>query len=483
MFCSCKNHGFEKKPNTNVCPICLGHPGSLPVINKSAIEHVLQTGKALNCKISKHSKFDRKNYFYPDLPKGYQISQYDMPLCKNGYLIIQKHKIRITRIHLEEDTGKLIHPRGSDSSLIDFNRSGVPLMELVTEPDIHSAKEAREFCRELQLILRYLKISNADMEKGEMRCEVNISIQDAGTGILPVHKLGTKVEIKNLNSFKAVENSINYEIKRQSELLNAGEKIVQETRGWDDSSKKTISQRSKEQAHDYRYFPEPDLPPLQILDTKDQITDKELPNQRRKRFKKEYGLLEQNIEIFIRNPGLGNYFEDIVSEMQNWVKSNARYETESDILKLIKLTANYILTEFIKLIRESGHELINCKTSKSCIIKNFKITPENFAEFIYLIHQDKISSSGAQTLLKQMFKTGGDPSEIIKQKGLTQISDESSLAKTVEKVVKLNNKALLDYKAGKDQALKFLIGQVMKETKGKANPKIAEKILKKIIKN
>jgi len=255
MFCSCLNDPNEKTPNINICPICTAHPGTLPVINKEAVKKVIKTGLALNCEISKQSKFDRKNYFYPDLPKAYQISQYDMPLCQKGFLKINNTKIRITRIHLEEDTARLIHPSGKDYSLVDFNRAGIPLMELVTEPDIHSAREARKFAEELQLILRYLGVSNADMEKGEMRVEANISLSKN-------EKLGTKVEIKNLNSFRSVEKGINYEIGRQIEILDKKEKVIQETRGWHDTKQITFSQREKEEAHDYRYFPEPDLPVL-----------------------------------------------------------------------------------------------------------------------------------------------------------------------------------------------------------------------------
>src|SRR3989344_2037104 len=257
MFCSCFNDPDEKQPNINVCPICMGHPGTLPVINEEAVKKVIKTGLALNSSIPENSKFDRKNYFYPDLPKGYQISQYDEPLCKGGFLTVDGRKIDITRVHLEEDTGKLIHPAGTEYSLVDFNRAGIPLMELVTEPDITSAKEAKRFAEELRLILRYLGVSDADMEKGEMRVEANISLGDG-------KKLGTKVEIKNLNSFRSVEYGINYEIERQGKILKAGKKIVQETRGWDAAKEVTVTQRIKEAAHDYRYFPEPDLPPLQF---------------------------------------------------------------------------------------------------------------------------------------------------------------------------------------------------------------------------
>ncbi|MDP3954438.1 MAG: Asp-tRNA(Asn)/Glu-tRNA(Gln) amidotransferase subunit GatB, partial [bacterium] len=297
MFCSCLNNSDEKQPNVNVCPVCMGHPGTLPVINQEALKMVIKTGLSLNSLVPEHSKFDRKNYFYPDLPKGYQISQYDEPLCLGGFLNILDKKIRITRVHLEEDTGKLLHPAGVDYSLVDFNRAGIPLMELVTEPDITSAKEARLFAEELRLILRYLNVSDADMEKGQMRVEANISLRKS-------KKLGTKVEIKNLNSFRSVEYGINYEVERQRKILESGKKIIQETRGWDDAKEVTVSQRVKEEAHDYRYFPEPDLPPLSfspqdIQKIKDEIP--ELPQQKRERFKKQFKLEDKDIEIFVQN--------------------------------------------------------------------------------------------------------------------------------------------------------------------------------------
>ena len=366
MFCSCKNDPGEKHPNVNVCPICMGHPGTLPVINEEAVRKVIKTGLALNCQILEYSKFDRKNYFYPDLPKGYQISQYDKPLCVNGYLKLSESKpqtIKIRRIHLEEDTGKLIHPENADYSLVDFNRAGIPLMELVTEPDMHSAKEAREFAENLHLIMHYLNVSDADMEKGEMRVEVNISLaQKEG-------ELGTKVEIKNLNSFRAVERGIDYEIKRQTELLERGEKVIQETRGWDDVKGITVSQREKEEAHDYRYFPEPDLPPLHhskefINEIKSEIP--ELPQQRRERFAKEYELDEKSIETLTYNKDLGEYFEKVISEFPPKLP-------QEKLLKLIKFASKRIITELQGLLKGA-----------SVTADNFLITPEDFAQFIIL---------------------------------------------------------------------------------------------------
>jgi len=468
MFCSCRNDSLEKRPNFNVCPICLGHPGTLPVINKKAVDYVIKAGLSLNCKILQFCKFDRKNYFYPDLPKGYQISQYDLPLCENGYLEIYGRKIRIKRIHLEEDTGKLIHLKNENYSLIDFNRAGVPLMELVTEPDIRSSKEAKEFARELQLILRYLEISDADMEKGQMRVEANVSLRQNNKNVL-----GTKVEIKNLNSFKAVERALEYEIQRQTDILDSDEEVIQETRGWDDKRQRTISQRKKEEAHDYRYFPEPDLPPLRFTERyikKIALEIPELPNQKRERFKKEYNLPEHDIEILVRNKELANYFENVVSE----IPLTEEFEKNIPVNKLYKLTANYLITEVLGI---SGDSEI------SHFILPKKITAENFAEFIVLVYKGAVSSTGAQRLLKEMFITGDDPTHIIQEKDLSQLSDRNRLEEIVKKVIENNSQAIDDYKKGKQNALQFLIGKTMKETKGKANPQVVKEILEEKLKN
>jgi aspartyl-tRNA(Asn)/glutamyl-tRNA(Gln) amidotransferase subunit B len=459
MFCSCKNDPDEKHPNINICPVCLGHPGTLPVINREAVRKTIKTGLALNCEISRHTFFERKNYFYPDLPKGYQISQYSTPICKNGFLEIDGKKIRIRRVHLEEDTGRLIHEK--DYSLVDFNRAGVPLMELVTEPDIESPKEARKFAEELQLILRYLDVSDADMEKGQMRVEANISLSSK-KGVL-----GTKVEIKNLNSFKAVEKALEYEIERQRKILESGKKVIQETRGWDPAREITFSQREKEEAQDYRYFPEPDLPPLEITqEMVDEIRAEipELPRQKRERFKKEYNLDEKSIEIFVKNKDFGEYFEKVVSEFTpNLPKEK--------LLRLIKLATNYLTTDLLGLLKGA-----------SVSGEDFLITPENFAEFIELIDEGKISSKIAKIVLEEMFKTGADPSHIIEEKGLVLITDEAEIEKIVYQVISENQKAVSDFKKGKENALEFLIGQVMRKTKGKANPKIAKEILTRILK-
>lgn len=463
MFCDCLNDPLEKKANTNICPICTAQPGVLPVINKQAVESVIKAGLALNCKITEKTWFERKNYFYPDLPKGYQISQYEAPLCKNGKL----RNIRIQRIHLEEDTGKLTHStsvpikngeetKRDDYSLVDFNRAGIPLMELVTEPDITSAAEARKFAQELQLIFRYLNISDADMEKGQMRVEANISLN-----------MGTKVEIKNLNSFRAVERAIDYEIERQRDILGNNEKVIHETRGWNETKQKTFSQRIKETSEDYRYFPEPDLPPLiisseQIEKLKNEIP--EMPDARKERLKKEYKISKDAVETFTTYKNLGDFFEAAVSELKAWFKSG---KIKTDLDKLIKLTSNYIITEFPKFIPTTGE---------------IRVTPENFAELMYLTFIGDISSSGAQEVLKEMFRTGGDPSQIIEKKQLRQMSDEIELESIIFEVIKNNPQPVEDYRKGKDTALQFLIGQVMRVTRGSANPKIVGKMLRKKLK-
>ena len=488
QMASPSSKGEGKHPNVNVCPICLAHPGVLPTINKKAVEAVLKLGLALNSKIPETSKFDRKNYFYPDLPKGYQISQYDKPLAIGGEL----NGIGITRIHLEEDAGRLLHSsplaRASTerfdrperltaeglsrmsswrpASLVDFNRAGIPLMELVTEPDIKSAKQAVDFAQELQLIMRYLGISDADMEKGQMRVEVNISLREntdkhgLENGLT---RMGTKVEVKNLNSFKAVAEAIDYEIKRQTEALDKGEKIKQETRGWDDVKKHTVSQRSKEEAHDYRYFPEPDLPPLDLTPSvggfdleKLKIEIPELPEAKRERFIKEYNLEPQQAEILISDRHLAEYFEESVSELT---------EEIGDKNRNIQLLFNYLSSDIKGLMNE-----------QKVGIKELNITPENFSDLIVLISKSEISSRSAKDILREMFLTGFDPRQIIEQKGLKQISDEESLKKIIEEIIKENPKAIEDYKKGKENALQFLIGCAMAKLKGKGNPDILRKL-------
>jgi len=497
MFCDSLNDPDEKHPNINICPICLGHPGTLPVINQEALKKVIMAGLALNCKIVEDTFFERKNYFYPDLPKGYQISQYQKPLCYDGYLDIKSEilnsksetnyklenpnskRIRITRIHLEEDAGRLYHASDDKHSLVDFNRAGVPLMELVTEPDFETGWEVRKFAEELQLMWQYLNISEANMEKGEMRVEVNISLTN------PDGSWGTKVEVKNLNSIKFAADAVDYEIKRQKEILESGDKVKQETRGWDENKKQTFSQRLKEEAHDYRYFPEPDLPPLKF--TKERIEEiklelSELPSQRRERFKKQYNLPDRDIEILTANKKLGDYYEHVASELasaaMDYHKKMGRTgedPVEKHISeKLHSLSANYMITEFPTLMSAWKEEVND--------LEGFKITPEAFAELMVLVFHKELSSTGAKTVLKEMAETGLHPEQIMKEKDLGQVSDTGELQKAVEKIVNDNPKAAEDFKVGKEASLKFLIGMVMKETKGKANPQVVEGMIKEMLK-
>ncbi|MEI7890767.1 MAG: Asp-tRNA(Asn)/Glu-tRNA(Gln) amidotransferase subunit GatB [bacterium] len=469
MFCNSKNGlGHEKQPNVHICPVCTAQPGTLPVPNQQAIEFVQLAGLALNCELNLKSKFDRKNYFYPDLPKGYQISQYDQPLCGLGNMEIetadgQKKLIGVTRIHLEEDTGKLIHPDGADYTLVDYNRAGVPLMELVTEPDIENGEQARIFCTRLQQICRYLGISDADMEKGNMRCEVNLSLHKEGEPKLS----GTKVEVKNINSFRFVEKAINYEIERQTEALENGEKLVQETRGWDSVKNVTVSQRKKESAHDYRYFPEPDIPPMEfsaayVESLKAKLP--ELPAQKEERFAGEYGLNKADILVLTAESDLAEYFEQVVGELKEKIVSR---EVAAESEKAIKLAVNYLISEVRKHLAENNHKMAD-----------LKISAENYAELIGLVADGKINSSAAQTVLKEMYHTGGDPSQIIEEKNLAQMDDGDALGAVVDKVLADNPKSVEDYKAGKENALKFLMGQVMKESGGKANPQVVLELLK-----
>ena len=455
MFSGAPNHlGMEDRPNVSIDPVTTAQPGSLPVPNRQAIEFVQKAGLALNCEIARKSKFDRKNYFYPDLPKGYQISQFDMPLCEKGRIQIGDREIGITRIHMEEDTGKSTHPTGANYTLVDLNRAGVPLMELVTEPDIETGEEARLFCQKIQQVFRYLDIADADMERGQMRCEVNISLHKEGEDKLS----GQKVEIKNLNSFKVVEKSIDYEIKRQAKALDAGETIVQETRGWDDNKGKTVSQRKKENADDYRYFPEPDIPPMIFTDEYIEELRRslpELPHQKEKRFKEEYNLSDENCSVITADKDTAGFFENVVSELL-------------DKKKAIKLAANYLVGELQGIMSKENHK-----------ITDIKISAENFAELMGIIADGTINSSAAQTVLHEMyFGDDDDPSHIIDEKNLAQVSDTGELEKSVDAVLEANRPSVDDYKSGKENAIKYLMGQVMKETGGKANPQMVMEILK-----
>lgn len=448
MFCNSKNDPDEKRPNWNVCPVCMAHPGTLPVINREAVKHVLKVGVALGGEIADYTEFDRKNYFYPDIPKGYQISQYAYPLVTGGKL----NSVALTRIHLEEDTARSQHLTAQtdegNHSLVDFNRAGVPLMELVTEPVIHSAQEAGDFARELQLLLRTLGVSDADMEKGHLRVEVNISVSKDG-------KLGTKTEIKNINSFRAAEKAITFEIERQSAVLESGEEVVQETRGWDDVKGETFSQRKKESSHDYRYFPEPDLPKLKISEIpefsyeslKSEIP--ELPWERRERYT-SLGLKQEDAHMFVSSPAYGAFFESVSEKLGGDTKK-------------ILLATNYIAADLAGLF--DGKEIT--------------LSSEAFAELVTMIADNEVSSRGAKDILKNMVENGGTPKDIAEKEGLLQQSDEGALEAIVEQVIAENPTVVEEYKSGKEASMQFLIGQGMKLSKGSANPGVLAQVFKK----
>jgi aspartyl-tRNA(Asn)/glutamyl-tRNA(Gln) amidotransferase subunit B len=492
MFCTCDNSGENQPANTCICPICLGHPGTLPVANKQAIEWSALTAMALNCTINEYSKFDRKHYFYPDLPKAYQISQYDQPIGANGYLYIvdpqtnEEIKIRINRLHLEEDAAKLLHPAKKNYSLVDYNRGGTPLMEIVTEPDLKTPGQAKVFLQELRQIMRYLEISEADMEKGHLRCDANISLKPKGE-----EKLYPKTEIKNLNSFKMVEKALEYEIARQTKLWLEGTPPSQlTTRGWNDNRGITEEQRAKEEAHDYRYFPEPDIPPLHFFTKVDDKTCQneiiiqldclkvnlpELPEEKIKRFIAEYDLNYDDVKILTEDKNRANFSEKVISELQSWIEDLGTDTNQNLWLKdrpqIIKLTVNWLINKLFPLLDQQN--------IKTC---NLKMTAENFAELISLIYAKKINSTAGTEILAAMVQTGADPSHLIKEKNLGQISDSKDLEKIIKTVIKNNPKPVEDYKKGKEKALQALVGQVMAQTKGQANPETTMELLKQILK-
>jgi len=444
MFCGCKNDPNEKRPNVNICPICTAQPGALPVINKEAVRQMIRIGHAVGGKIADFTEFDRKNYFYPDLPKGFQISQYQYPIVSGGEL----HGVQLTRIHLEEDTARSQHSGKGEDSIIDFNRSGTPLMELVTEPVVHSAKDTADFARELQLLLRYLGASEANMEKGQMRVEANISVsKNPG-------KLGTKVEVKNLNSFRSVERAVDYEVKRQTALIESGGTVVQETRGWNDAKQETYSQRKKENSHDYRYFPEPDLPKLYLSKIPEfanlKETLPELPWEKRVRLHEKYGLPEFVTEVFVQNVLLGKFFEEVLA-----VGADA------------KLSANYLSSDVIALIKaKAGGEV----SDYDVYIEQMPMRAEEFSALITMIKSGELSSRGAKDVLAHMFEKGGSPNVIAESLGVVQKSDAGVLQKVVDEVILTHVKVWEEYQAGKEASLQFLIGQGMKLSKGSANP-------------
>ncbi|KKU79351.1 MAG: Aspartyl/glutamyl-tRNA(Asn/Gln) amidotransferase subunit B [Parcubacteria group bacterium GW2011_GWA2_47_7] len=447
MFCRCKNDPDEARPNWNICPVCTAQPGSLPVINKSAVKHVLRVGTALGSQLADFTEWDRKNYFYPDIPKGYQISQYKYPLISGGTLA----GVDITRVHLEEDTGSSRHDKG-DYSLIDYNRAGVPLMELVTEPVIHDAETAMRFAKELQLLLRYLGASDANMEKGEMRVEANISISETDV-------FGTKVEVKNINSFKAVGDAIAYEIKRHKEVLGRGEKIVQETRGWDENASKTFSQRKKESANDYRYFPDPDLPKMNISEIPEfhnlGKTLPELPWERRERLSKEFGFPDSITEMFVSDLVIGGFFAEVALKF-------------AGDKELIKLASNYLTSDLAALMNSSDGSM-------------GKITPETFIVLIRMIKAGDVSSRGAKDTLAIMYREGGLAREVAEKNHLLQKSDMGALETIVKEVIAANASVVAEYKGGKTASLQYLVGQGMKASKGSANPQVLGELFKKLV--
>lgn len=442
MFCACKNDSDEKRPNVNICPICMAHPGALPVINKEAVKHVLKVGLSVGGKLADFSEFDRKNYFYPDIPKGYQISQYKHPLVSGGELL----GFKITRIHLEEDTARSAHQ--GENSLVDFNRAGVPLMELVTEPVMHSSTEVVKFGAELQLLLQYLGVAEANMEKGEMRLEANISVSDT-------EKLGTKVEVKNLNSFRSAERAVEYEIHRQIEALKNGEKIAQETRGWNDAKQITFSQRSKENSHDYRYFPDPDLPKLKLSEVEDLREEvlltqvSETPKERRERFKKDFNIKESDINFYITNMKLGSLFEETSKNLAS---------------KDFQLLSNYIVSDLASF----GE-------------KSFSVNSRYLSDLILMFVAGEVSSRGVKDVLNKMIETAEDPKVIAEKEGLFQKSNEEELLKIANDIISQNTEVVSEYKNGKVSALQFLVGQGMKSSGGSANPKVLKEIFEKLI--
>lgn len=454
MYCNCSTE-FGADPNTHCCPICTGMPGVLPVLNKKVVEYATKAGLATNCEISRFSKQDRKNYFYPDLPKAYQTSQYDLPLCIGGHLDInvngEQKRIGITRIHIEEDAGKLIHDAYTGDTLVDMNRCAVPLIEIVSEPDIRSADEAVAYMQTLKSILEYLDVCDCKMQEGSLRCDVNLSVRPRGQ-----KEFGTRTETKNLNSFKAIHNSIEFEIKRQIEEVENGGKIYQETRRWDDAKGIGYAMRTKEDAHDYRYFPEPDLAPIilseeYIQNLKDNLP--EMPHIKKERYMKDFDLPEYDADILTSS-----------------IKTAKFFEAANDICNNPKAVSNWIMGDFTRMLNEKEIE-----------IDESKVTAQNLAELITLIDKGTISSKIAKQVFEDMFETGENAKDIVEKKGLVQMSDEGAIKEIVQKVVDANPQSIADYKAGKDRAIGFLVGQIMKETKGKANPQIVNKLLLEII--
>jgi len=452
IFCGCSTE-FGAGPNSQTCPVCIGMPGVLPVLNRRALEFAIRTGLATNCGISRHSRFARKNYFYPDLPKGYQISQYELPICEHGWIEIDaeggKKRVGITRIHMEEDAGKNIHEEKGPYSFVDLNRTGVPLMEIVSEPDMSTPAEAAEYMKKLRTILRYLGVCDGNMEQGSLRCDANVSVRPVGQ-----KELGVKVEVKNINSFKFVERALAYEIKRQLKAVEDGTPIVQETRLWDSDKEFTASMRSKEEAHDYRYFPDPDLVPLAVPEKwieEIRASLPELPDARRERFIGEHGLSEQDASMLTEERAMADWFEDAV-------KAGAAP----------KAAANWIMTELLKLLNQDGKS-----------IEESPLKPAQLAGMLKLVDEGTISGKIAKTVFSEMYSSGKDADAIVKEKGLVQISDTGELEKAVDEVIASSPDEVARFKGGDQKLMGFFVGQIMKATKGKANPKLVNELLRK----
>ena len=461
MFCACSAHEAAA-PNANVCAICTGQPGTLPVPNEQAVRLGIRMGLALNCAIAPHSKFDRKHYFYPDLPKAYQISQYDLPIAEKGFVMVGSRRIGITRAHLEEDAAKNLH--GADGkTYVDFNRAGTPLIEMVTDPDFASPEEAKVFLQDLRLMARYLGVSDADMEKGQMRCDANVSLRevdDAGNIVGP--KFHPKTEIKNINSFRNVGRALQFELKRQADLWAAGSPpSVTTTRGWDDATQGTKEQRVKEAEGDYRYFPEPDIPVLDLAAMAEEERRRmpELPAARRARFVEEYGLKTDDARQICEDPALSEFTENVFSELGGWLATNKEKVEKS---KLANLVAGWLLSKLGGLL-----------TEKNVDARSMKIDAENFAEFISLLASNKLSSTAGMTVLTEMLETGADPSDVMEEKHLGNVSDASVIGEIVERVIANNPEIVERYKAGKKELIQVLVGQVMRETEGAVDAKIA----------
>ena len=455
IFCGCSTR-FGEAPNRNTCPVCMGFPGVLPVLNRKVVEHTIRTGLATHCAIAKRSRWARKNYFYPDLPKGYQISQYELPLCTGGHVDVSvdgaAKRVRLTRIHMEEDAGKNIHDVRGDHSLVDLNRAGVPLMEIVSEPDMRSPDEAGDYLRTLRSILEYLEVCDGNMEEGSFRCDANVSLRPEGDD-----ELGVKVEIKNLNSFKAVEKALEYEIRRQGQVLSEGGAVVQETRLWDPDAEVTRSMRSKEHAHDYRYFPDPDLLPLEIDDAwigEIRATLPELAQERQDRFMEEYGLTAYDAGILTQRRDVADYFEEAVKAHAN-----------------PKAVANWLMGDLFRVLKER-------KLDAALRIEHWPMAADDLARMVQLVDEGTISGKLAKTVFTEMLETGKGPDAIVKEKGLEQVSDTEALDAAVDEVLAACAAQVAEYRAGKEKVFGFLVGQVMKATRGKANPQMVNEILR-----